>query len=88
MSKFNVGDDPYHATMDENGNVHICHECFDNQRHDVGVLWRQRDELLEVVRDFVQTMDSLPDSDETSLRVWDVYDAASKLIKAMQQGES
>lgn len=51
-------------------------------------LWQQRDELLEVVREFVQTMDSLPDSNETSLRVWDVYDTASKLIEKMQRWES
>ena len=51
-------------------------------------LLKQRDELLEVVREFVQTMDSLPDSNETSLRVWDVYDTASKLIEKMQRGES
>jgi len=48
----------------------------------------ERDEMLEVVREFVQTMDSLPDSNETSLRVWDVYDTASKLIEKMQRGES
>ena len=51
-------------------------------------LREQRDELLDVVREFVQTMDSLPDSNETSLRVWDVYDTASKLIERMQRGES
>ena len=51
-------------------------------------LREQRDELLDVVREFVQTMDSLPDSDETNLRVWDVYDTAHKLIEKMQQGES
>lgn len=51
-------------------------------------LLKQRDELLEVVREFIQTMDSLPDSNETSLRVWDVYDTASKLIEKMQRGES
>ena len=49
-------------------------------------LKKQRDELLEVVREFVQTMDALPDSDETSLRVWDVYDTARKLIERMQRG--
>lgn len=41
-----AGDDPYHATMDENGHVHICAACFDPQQHDVGVLWMQRDKLL------------------------------------------
>jgi len=54
----------------------------------IAELWQQRDEMLEVVREFVQTMDSLPDSNETSLRVWDVYDTASKLIEKMQRGES
>lgn len=51
-------------------------------------LLKQRDELLEVVCEFVQTMDLLPDSDETSLCVWAVYDTARELIKAMQRGES
>ena len=51
-------------------------------------LREQRDELLDVVREFVQTMDLLPDSDETSLRVWGVYDTARKLIERIQWGES
>lgn len=41
-----AGDDPYHATMDENGHVHICAACFDPQQHDVAVLRQQRDELI------------------------------------------
>lgn len=45
-----AGDDPYHATMDENGHVHICAACFDPQQHDVGVLKQQRDELLAALR--------------------------------------
>ena len=45
-----AGDDPYHATMDENGHVHICAACFDPQQHDVGVLKQRRDELLKVLR--------------------------------------
>ena len=49
-------------------------------------LLRQRDELLDVVREFVQTMDLLPDSDETSLCVWGVYDTARKLIERIQWG--
>lgn len=44
-----AGDDPYHATMDENGHVHICAACFDPQQHDVGVLKQRRDELLKVL---------------------------------------
>lgn len=51
-------------------------------------LREQRDELLDVVREFVQTMDLLPDSDETSLCVWGVYDTARKLIERIQWGES
>ena len=45
-----AGDDPYHATMDENGHVHICAACFDPQQHDVGVLKQQRDDLLAALR--------------------------------------
>ena len=33
-----AGDDPYHATMNGNGHVHICASCFDPQQHDVAVL--------------------------------------------------
>lgn len=38
-------------------------------------------ELLEALKAFVETMDSLPPSDETSLRVWDRYSDAKDAIK-------
>lgn len=38
-------------------------------------------ELLEALKAFVETMDSLPPSDETSLRVWDRYQDAKDAIK-------
>ena len=41
-----AGDDPYHVTMDGNGHVHICANCFDSQQHDLGVLKQRRHELL------------------------------------------
>ena len=41
-----AGADPYHATMNGNGHVHICEKCFDPHQHDVGVLKQQRDELV------------------------------------------
>lgn len=37
--------------------------------------------LREALREFVQTMDSLPASDETSLRVWDVYHTARAALE-------
>ena len=46
-----AGDDPYHATMNGNGHVHICKKCFDPHQHDVGVLKQQRDELLKALLD-------------------------------------
>lgn len=44
-----AGDDPYHATIDGNGHVHICANCFDPQQHDLGVLKQQHHELLTVL---------------------------------------
>lgn len=38
-------------------------------------------DLLEALQEFVRTMDSLPESDETSLRVWDMYQMAQAAIK-------
>lgn len=38
-------------------------------------------ELLEALKAFVETMDSLPPSDETSLRVWDRYNDAKDAIR-------
>ena len=49
-----AGDDPYHATIDENGHVHICDGCFYPEQYDLGVLWRQRDELLEALRELIR----------------------------------
>ena len=49
-----AGDDPYHATIDENGHVHICDGCFYPEHYDLGVLWRQRDELLEALRELIR----------------------------------
>ena len=37
-------------------------------------------DLLEVLKSFIKVMDSLSASDETSLRVWDLYHDASKVI--------
>lgn len=41
-----AGNDPYHATIDENGHVHICDDCFDPEHYDLGVLWRKRERML------------------------------------------
>ena len=63
-----AGDNPYHATIDENGHVHICDGCFYPEHYDLGVLWRhrertlaklnasvwQRDELLETMRELIR----------------------------------
>jgi hypothetical protein len=38
-------------------------------------------ELLDALTAFVKTMDSLPASDETSLRVWDLYNDAKAVIE-------
>jgi len=38
-------------------------------------------ELLDALTAFVKTMDSLPASDETSLRVWDIYNDAKAVIE-------
>lgn len=53
-----AGDDPYHATMDENGHVHICAACFDPQQHDVGVLKQQRDELIAALKRWIWLRDT------------------------------
>lgn len=38
-------------------------------------------DMLDALREFVEVMDSLPSSDETSLRVWDTYHTAVAAIK-------
>lgn len=38
-------------------------------------------ELLYALQEFVRTMESLPESDETNLRVWDMYRMAQAAIK-------
>lgn len=43
-----AGDDPYHATMNGNGHVHICAACFDPWQHDVAVL---REKLNAAIKD-------------------------------------
>ena len=45
-----AGYNPYHATINGNGHTHICASCFDPQQHDVGVIWMQRDELLNILQ--------------------------------------
>lgn len=60
-----AGNDPYHATVNNNGHVHICAACFDPQQHDVGVLKQQRDELLAALQDALGDLEYLknaPDS--------------------------
>lgn len=47
-----AGDNPYHATMDGNGHVHICASCFKPDRHDVAVLLQQQAELVEAFKNF------------------------------------
>lgn len=37
--------------------------------------------LLYALQEFVRTMESLPESDETNLRVWDMYRMAQAAIK-------
>ena len=41
-----AGDNPYHATIDENGHVHVCDGCFYPEHYDLGVLWRHRERAL------------------------------------------
>ena len=41
-----AGNDPYHATIDENGHVHICDGCFYPEHYDLGVLWRERERMV------------------------------------------
>ena len=48
---------------------------------EIVALKQQRDELLYALQEFVRTMDSLPESDETNLRVWDMYQIAQAAIK-------
>lgn len=48
----------------------------------------ERDELLEALREFVQTMEGLPASDETSLRVWDTYHTARAAIAKATGGQA
>ena len=55
-----AGDDPCHATIDENGHVHICDGCFYPEHYDLGVLWRQRDELLEALRELIRWVPVYP----------------------------
>ena len=46
MCGADAGNDPYHATIDENGHVHICDGCFYPEHYDLGVLWRERERIL------------------------------------------
>ena len=46
MCGADAGDDPHHATIDENGHVHICDGCFYPEHYDLGVLWRERERML------------------------------------------
>lgn len=46
MCGVDAGNDPYHATIDENGHVHICDGCFYPEHYDLGVLWRERERIL------------------------------------------
>ena len=51
---------------------------------EIVALKQQRDELLYALQEFVRTMDSLPESDETNLRVWDMYQIAQAAIKKLR----
>ena len=44
-------------------------------------------DMAAALLEFVETMDGLPSSDETSLRVWDVYHKARAAIAKATKGE-
>lgn len=54
-------------------------EAFENAEHNAPVL-AAAPKMLAALREFVKTMEGLPPSDETSLRVWDAYHTAKAAI--------
>lgn len=46
MCGADAGNDPYHATIDENSHAHVCEGCFYREHYDLGVLWRERERIL------------------------------------------
>ena len=49
-----AGDRPHHATIDGDGNVHICDECFDPAEHDISELQKRNKELAIVCEALVR----------------------------------
>lgn len=43
------------------------------------------DELVETLEKFVKTMDRLPDGNETSIQVWDIYHPAKTALKKLEE---
>lgn len=45
---------PYHATIDGDGHVHICDECFNPAEHDISELQKRNAKLSIVCEALVQ----------------------------------
>lgn len=65
MCGADAGDSPYHATIDENGHVHICDGCFYPEHYDLGVLWRERERILAKLNSSAQRLDEVTASRAT-----------------------
>ncbi len=59
MCGADAGDGPYHATIDENGHVHICDGCFYPEHYDLGVLWRERESILAKLNSSERRLDEV-----------------------------
>jgi hypothetical protein len=65
MCGADAGDDPYHATIDGNGHVHICDGCFYPEHYDLHVLWRERERILAKLNSTVLLLDEVTASRAT-----------------------
>ena len=77
MCGADAGDDPYHATIDENGHVHVCGGCFYPEHYDLGVLWRQREKMLAKLNSSEQQRDELLETMRELIRWMPVYPKAA-----------
>lgn len=77
-----AGNDPYHATVNNNGHVHICAACFDPQQHDIAVLKQQHDELLKTLQNVLRWMTVYPASAEGIVGGRESYQKALEAARA------
>lgn len=69
-----AGNDPYHATVNNNGHVHICAACFDPQQHD---------ELLKTLQNVLRWMPVYPASAESIVGGRESYQKALEAARAV-----